>query len=325
MLRIITRSSGRVVPFGTEFDFQSVFSKVTVGKLPYDLFGQGGELSSCIPNTAPPKLYHYTDPFGLDGISRSGQLWVGPARLLNDSSEVSYFAQEVRNAIDSKRSEIAKGRDITPTDLQKLRRLELFLRASATSVFILSLTEMHDQLSQWRAYANNGQGYAIGIPTVALLNAAIEQNFVIAKCSYDRVLAQNTAIRIVNDFFDLIPSSELPDGTKSTPVLNAMRNIVGQIAPLFKHPGFEEEREWRIFQHSPEKDLLHSRPTAQGIIEYAALNWIEHARAEQKNEKGETVTVTAGPGIRDSQGVHRMFQELGLRAGVGQSQIPYST
>ena len=287
-------------------------------------FLTNGGLAKCTPPDAQTVLYHYTNPFGLEGIAKSGELWASPTSTLNDDSETEIFLNALRSAIDDKRSKLIKDGIFSELESQRCRRLELFLRATVGEVFVLSMTENRDQLSQWRAYAKNGVGYSLGIPTVALMEAAKEQGFAMVRCCYERSICNALARNLIENIFHLVPESELPDKTHSTPVLSAMSDLIKKISPCFKHEGFEEEKEWRIFRIADYGDKsIQSRATAGGIVNYMAFEWAKHALKEQNMKKGEKVVVCAGPGTRNSQGVPSIFRRLDLSVGVGSSQIPY--
>ena len=52
-------------------------------------------------------------------------------------------------------------------------------------VFVFSLSEKDDLLSQWRAYARAGDGYAIGFDVSSLLPIAEASNGYLSKCHYE--------------------------------------------------------------------------------------------------------------------------------------------
>jgi Protein of unknown function (DUF2971) len=105
-------------------------------------------------------LYHYTDARGLKGIIESGTIWFTDYRHMNDPSELVHgmeFAHLVAN----------------DPDLNADQRVEAFLKTfsgmfkhakfqATLDFFIASFSRSRDELGQWRAYADNGRGFAIG-------------------------------------------------------------------------------------------------------------------------------------------------------------------
>jgi Protein of unknown function (DUF2971) len=111
-------------------------------------------------NTIEMPLYHYTNERGLKGIIESQTIWFTDYRHLNDPSELIHGIEMAHDVMRL----AANGAD---------GRVRLFLEClgdmfssknfSATlEFFIASFSRERDDLGQWRAYADNGCGYAIG-------------------------------------------------------------------------------------------------------------------------------------------------------------------
>ncbi|MEM7724423.1 MAG: DUF2971 domain-containing protein [Pseudomonadota bacterium] len=313
----------RTVKFNSNLRLEDIISRLPNNGSDFKFLTKG-VLAECTPDDAQSVLYHYTDPFGLEGIAKSGELWASPSSTLNDGSETTILLDALRAAINEKRSNLIKNGVFSELEAQRCRRLENYLNATVGEVFVLSMTEKHDQLSQWRAYAKNGVGYSLGIPTVALMQAAKSQGFAMVRCCYERTQCVELARKLVDGIFDLVPEDELLEKSKPVPVLNAWSRLIKNIAPCFKHNGFEEEKEWRVFRIADyADDRIKSRATIGGIINYTTLEWASHAAREGGMEKGEKVVVYSGPGVRSSRGVENIFRLHGLSVGLGASQIPY--
>src|SRR5262245_10894107 len=105
-------------------------------------------------------LYHYTDAKGLCGIFETQQLWFTDYRHLNDPSEFLHglgFARECA-------SRLKQG-----ADFKKQNFLDEFINRFTQETFdkrfefyVASFSREPNDLSQWRAYADNGRGFAIG-------------------------------------------------------------------------------------------------------------------------------------------------------------------
>src|SRR5579863_5935328 len=112
-------------------------------------------------STITETLYHYTDVRGLKGILEAGQIWFTDYRHLNDPSELTHGIDIARDVAHR----IATGAD---------GRVRLFLDyfldlfrhdnfVPTLEFFIACFSRARDDLGQWRAYADNGRGAAIGL------------------------------------------------------------------------------------------------------------------------------------------------------------------
>lgn len=106
-------------------------------------------------------LYHYTDLRGLEGILKFGKFWFTDYRHLNDPSELKHGIDIARDVAQH----IANGADgrvrLFIDYLLDLFRHDNF--ASTLEFFIACFSRARDDLGQWRAYADNGRGVAIGL------------------------------------------------------------------------------------------------------------------------------------------------------------------
>src|SRR5580704_14459526 len=110
------------------------------------------------PTTAKPqRLFHYTSQAGLLGIVSSNVLWATNALYLNDSSELDYgltAAREKLRAVLNRSSAVSEL--LRRTD----RLLKLPILLPDRNFYACCFCEESNLLSQWRAYADRGGGYA---------------------------------------------------------------------------------------------------------------------------------------------------------------------
>jgi hypothetical protein len=112
---------------------------------------------------APPMLYHYTNDAGLKGIIENGTLWFTDIFGLNDPSELRHG---FRIAIDILKSRTSAARPEISTFASLLERFDVDRGIEqAGHFFICSFSADGDDLGQWRAYADNGRGYALAFDT----------------------------------------------------------------------------------------------------------------------------------------------------------------
>ena len=112
--------------------------------------------------TKPPShLFHYTSPVGLIGIAQTKKLWATHIRFLNDLKELGHAVDYVCNAIGNRLNASVFKDTYSEPERGLLQGMAQYAGAVAIGVFVASLTEMGDQLSQWRAYCPPAGGYAI--------------------------------------------------------------------------------------------------------------------------------------------------------------------
>jgi hypothetical protein len=228
-------------------------------------------------------LYHYTDSKGLTGILESGKLWATDARYLNDASELAYGCELVDRVLEEKR-------ETTPTEWtgQGKPPVDQFLESALTArlfdpyepgrfAFVTCFCEKDDLLSQWRAYADRGAGYSIGFHWGGLFNnprSAMDQP--LSKVVYDEQVQLTLIRELVDEICRALEAAAAPD-TVSVDVkhaliddaLRALRIVLMEYLPYFKHSSFQEEHEWRIVQNCDAYEEYEILPTYAG---YEGLN-----------------------------------------------------
>jgi len=118
-----------------------------------------------LKSQTPPTLYHYTDDIGLKGILETGKLWLTDIFDLNDPSELkrglSLGINALKNMVTDGPPERATfARHAASVEEKGIQRVAQFFACSFSSCW--------DDLGQWRAYADNGRGYALGFDATAL-------------------------------------------------------------------------------------------------------------------------------------------------------------
>lgn len=186
-------------------------------------------------------LYHYTSQDGLLGIIGNGAIWASNIHYLNDSKEFIHAIDEVKAMIWHRK------KDLNNEALGGLyENIETRLEGVARiHIFVVSLTERGDQLSQWRGYCPNGAGYSIGFSKSAIEQLSRRQGFTFKPCIYDwqqqRKLLDSPLRRAENVVSSTSGSSDAIDAA-----VNQFLEEFIQIAPLLKHRAFSEEQEWRL-------------------------------------------------------------------------------
>lgn len=96
--------------------------------------------------------YHYTDLYGLQGILKSGSIWLSDSSSLNDLTEGKLILNHACKTLESM------------GDFKRLDRLKSLIQMSLSKSYIGSFSRFGNRLSQWRGYANKNStgGFAIG-------------------------------------------------------------------------------------------------------------------------------------------------------------------
>ena len=138
------------------------------------------------PRVAPPQvLFHYTGMPGFRGIVETQRMWATDIRYLNDAEELSYSNRLFASIIDGR---ISEAKDAGEREL--LARLaRTFDFREMLIPFVAAFSEIDDDLSQWRGYAQGVGGVALGLDLRRLPDALQA-----AKIEYDEDV-QKGAIR----------------------------------------------------------------------------------------------------------------------------------
>jgi hypothetical protein len=246
----------------------------------------------------PPSLiYHYTNDVGLKGILESGKIWLTDIFDLNDPSELSHGFSHAVNILNR----MSAG---GPPESQLFaQQFEAFLTQggiqAAAHYFVCSFSSNGDDLGQWRAYGDNGRGYAVGFDALNLEKGftrdaddePIPNNSTFPLTYKDAELAEIHR-QIIEPAFPLI---SLPRGRglsseairaymgelSITLTMHAVRSVL-----FFKHEAYSNEKEYRFLQiyradrPAPE---VRRRARAYALVKYREFDWSSAAHAALKH------------------------------------------
>jgi Protein of unknown function (DUF2971) len=117
----------------------------------------------------PPKIvYHYTNDLGLKGILETGQLWLTDIFSVNDPSELTHGFSLAINAVATKVAHDSPAGQVFARNFAAFAQQRAIPKTAY--FFVCSFSPCGDDLGQWRAYADNARGYALGFDTEALEN-----------------------------------------------------------------------------------------------------------------------------------------------------------
>ena len=214
----------------------------------------------------PEQLCHYSNVEGLKGILDSGKIWATQSGYLNDFKEVSYGRDL---ALDVSRKTTHQG-DVEKTWLNRVAQ-GISNGIPSEELYVSCFCEQGDLLSQWRGYGQSC-GYSVRLRPRGRIYSRLPEKL----CSLVQVIynpeAQRQLIkdvldryldslnRLAADFTDFLEQILQAHVSRTSLELESMFS-------RFKHPGFEEEREWR---------LIHYNSASQGspYVEYRPSNGI---------------------------------------------------
>lgn len=226
------------------------------------------------PCTVP--LYHYTDGAGFIGILTNRNVRATHCRHLNDRQELSKGTELVLEVV----AELASDPNTDQALFTSLKQqLERHPTHQWFMPFIASFTEKGDLLSQWRAYADNGAGYALGLDLSVPLVPGLM--IFLLRCEYDETAFRD---RVRTAFLKVaaVLARCLQNCTRQEDVEWLYRSAVStlgfHVATLvtrFKAHGFHEECEWRLVAagatDKADADLAHFGTGPRGLRPYVEL------------------------------------------------------
>lgn len=214
------------------------FSRAVPGEIKY-----WRDIWKNVHRDLPREIFHYTDATGLSGIVRTGKMWATHANYHNDLQEFKYartvISQRFKDRIERS----------TPSEATRLNQLHeryeshASISESMADAYMVCFCEDGNLLSQWRAYAANGDGFALGFDPRHLmesLNADFAPYSKMFKVIYDPEEQR--------EFIDLAMDQlleALNNGDTQT-ILDQVASVFSEMACSFKHKAFAEEREWRL-------------------------------------------------------------------------------
>jgi hypothetical protein len=192
----------------------------------------------------PPVIFHYTDAAGFFGIISTSCLHATHHRFLNDTGEVTFGLDAARRIVAEFEGKIGA--------TAKSRLAQHIDELSKEDSYIACLSKRHDALSQWRAYADNGAGYCIGIRverrTEGFWNETNHWSSHLVECLYGKEVDDRLRSRF-NHVLERL-SIENPIDRDELIVTDFSRAI-RRYAHVAKHPHFQEEEEWRFIIDAP--------------------------------------------------------------------------
>jgi hypothetical protein len=200
-------------------------------------------------NSSEDILYHYCSMEAFLGIVQSQTLRLTNMRFMNDSKEISWLYELAKKVLWDK-----KYRCHTDNERRLCDRLlshcdDLFLDEAFFPDYNCSCFSLNgDSLSQWRAYADDGRGVAIGFSRKYMESCTSPHRLLLRKARYVDGSDLSAVASDVNTAFSKLNgiTRSLTDDEINMIAL-ATFTLWDQEATFVKNAAFQEEAEMRLF------------------------------------------------------------------------------
>ncbi|GHU01273.1 hypothetical protein FACS1894147_00810 [Spirochaetia bacterium] len=189
-------------------------------------------------------IYHYCSVENFYNIINSKEFWLFSAFDMNDKLETTWINLIIRDVLSKD-----KFRTIPK---ECLDFIGLAYDVNQFSPYFSCFSKDGDVLSQWRAYASDGTGVAIGIDEKELgvkyelpshgANSTLPTG--LCECIYDKQIQ----IKNIEELFSLDEINKLP--AQNNFALQQIGLTLRQLSLVYKNPKFVEEQEVRLI-HVP--------------------------------------------------------------------------
>lgn len=222
----------------------------------------------------PKRIYHYTSADGAFGIIEKCKLWASHSSFMNDTTEWEHGIGRC----------IARLRERTSGEqVHFTNNLALVLGGmtpespDAFDAYVACFCDSGDNLPQWRGYAVNGAGYALGfaLDRIALSTECIPLRVIYSPETRDAILdvAMEGYVGVLTRSLAKHPNHA---EETSRQVGLAYLTLMTQVLLCFKDEMFAHEREWRLveFVHrrrSDKRARVQFRAARGAILPYLEL------------------------------------------------------
>lgn len=282
-------------------------------------------------------VYHYCSIQTMISILSTREIWLADLKHANDSKELSWFLEFFSRAAMDWLDEYIKEKEDSygrtgerQFSSQQVESLETFLRLlkndndSRLRYFAACFSGCKDDLGQWRGYAEDGAGVALGFSKRALATAA-------NRCTSDALrfcpVIYDTK-QLNKEVHTIISNNVLNKSADLDEIVDGFSKAYGEaltLAPIYKNPSFAGEDEWRLFLWMPYgferrvERLL--RKDCEGYIDIKGLRFYQRGKglntALRIGFDPESIlrSITLGPKCEiDRRELLLLLNECGIKA-----------
>jgi hypothetical protein len=212
-------------------------------------------LASKLDTGVHKPLFHYTDMRGMLGILGSEQIWFTSIFHLNDPSELGYG---IEMALSVLRDEAQKGGSAVPAFCRWMEHLLVKAGGEVFGFFVASFSQNRDDLGQWRAYADNGRGVAIGLAPKLFevvsdhSNLGVAEKTLFTDVIYDQAGCMLNLMNVIKRAIAVIIRGEASVTSLvereefGKEIARLLAAPIFSYAVTYKHPAYAHERETRL-------------------------------------------------------------------------------
>lgn len=266
-------------------------------------------------------IYHYCDANALLSIFNNRSVWATDTGYLNDSKELVSLFEGLKHHLQKTDTPAA---GLVRAAVLELAEFAPSFRASliGMATYVACFSEDGDVLSQWRAYADNGMGFAIGFdPTdLAIFNA--EKPSELRRMMYGGSTEEEIVVRYLDQVVEAVREIETSPERYGYPSMSLnswlrlrTSEFLHELAFECKHPAFHEEREWRILATGGE---LLFRASNGKLVPYKTLDM----RSVSRPELMPVREVVIGP-CTNAREAEKTLTYLADKLGYGHSGIRF--
>lgn len=220
----------------------------------------------------PDIVYHYCDANALLNIFKTRRLWATGHRYLNDRSELTAMFRDLPRLTAGIKHPAAK----LLSELSNVEHTvgrDMFARAIGMEFFCTCFSANGDLLSQWRAYADNGRGFAVGFRTSSLKHYTFRRMLYASdQTAYLKNLFLGLG-NIVKNHLALFKRSSrdyASSGQTARMWLSVrLGECLNELAFQSKDDSFKEEDEWRLYVPSRKFEF---RVSNANIVPYTTVD-----------------------------------------------------
>lgn len=238
-------------------------------------------------NEEPDIIYHYTTINGLKGIIENKNIWATNINHLSDWQEFKEFVTPFLKRFQG-------------TGLENAIE-EIFSRNSRF-IYVCSFSRKYDDLSQWRAYSPNANGFSVGF-NYSKLKGMLPSGglFKLYGCKYDNKSKEDE----IKETIQNNKKTEDPDVHE----LHKIITTLSELAPCYKNDKFKDEEEWRLVVFI-DKEKIKFREGKTMIIPYIEINLVD----KDDNLPIDSICIGPTPYMAES--------ELSLKILLEQNNMP---
>lgn len=285
----------------------------------------------------PEILYHYCSVPTFYNIIKNKSIWLSDISKSNDSEELQWFFTIFKKRIDDTWNRYLANRrkkgviDEENAIKEGYNRITNTLESENAKCWGFCLSEKRDDLGQWRGYADNGCGLAIGfksfyMESMSLLWAGLKDPGEKYQFNpkFDRVQYGSD---VLEKLLQNLPDDWANDLSNHSPYAAAHRIKKGiramyKFAPFYKNEGFAEEQEWRLVYSANMDTLLMGEkpswpyPQDTDLCAFHLSNWghiekngalVSHLEFDNPHLEEAIAEVIIGPKCKLTENELKLF------------------